>query len=108
MLSQKSAAASDRLEENEHSHQQQLSVDQRASILKELFSDVTAPKVAEAMNLQCGAQGLGRACQRLIDYGRQEYMRRVLFADTSPSNVRLLYYVPTSVSPQNAMLVANR
>jgi tRNA:m4X modification enzyme len=107
--SKKSTTATNRLEENEHDNQQLLEEDHKsASTLKDIFSEVTAPKVAEAMKLQCGAQGLGRACQRLIDYGRQEYMRHVLFADIPPSNVRLLYYVPTSVSPQNAMLVANR
>jgi len=30
------------------------------------------------MNLKCGAEGLGRACQSLIGHGRFEYMRKEL------------------------------
>ena len=70
-------------------------------------------RVVETLNLRCGAQGLGRACQRLIDYGRREYLRRVIFYDdetnqTSANNVQLVYYVPDSVTPQNAALIAHR
>jgi tRNA:m4X modification enzyme len=70
-------------------------------------------RVVEALNLRCGAQGLGRACQRLIDYGRREYLRKVIFFDdetnqSSANNVQLLYYVPDSVTPQNAALIAHR
>ena len=90
-------------------------------------SDITVTKVVEALNLKCGAQGLGRACQRLIDYGRCEYLRRVIFDDTNQTNaasipndndvnpnhhnnshvkVELVYYVPESITPQNALLIA--
>lgn len=70
--------------------------------------------VVEALNLKCGAQGLGRACQRLIDYGRREYLRHVIFSDdetgesSSANNVQLLHYVHESVTPQNAALMAHR
>ena len=63
--------------------------------------------VVKALNLKCGVPGLGRACQRLIDYGRQEYLRNVLFSRESDV-VEMLYYVPHSVTPQNAALVAYR
>jgi tRNA:m4X modification enzyme len=68
-------------------------------------------KIVEALNLQCGAQGLGRACQRLIDYGRCEYLRHHIFNDRATTtksnkvNVNLIYYVPDSVTPQNAALI---
>jgi len=56
---------------------------------------------------KCGPQGLGRACQRLLDQGRLEYMRQVLFDDDT-SKVEMFHYVPSSVTPQNAVLVAHR
>jgi tRNA:m4X modification enzyme len=93
-------------------------------------SNINVTKVVEALHLKCGAQGLGRACQRLIDYGRCEYLRHVIFNDqtdttipttriddiqsnndddnNNSSTVELLYYVPESVTPQNALLIAYR
>lgn len=70
-------------------------------------------KVANALDLACGVQGLGRACQRLLDYGRREYLRRILFTDTvgepnENAHVSLCYYVPADVTPQNAVLIAKR
>jgi tRNA:m4X modification enzyme len=87
--------------------------------------------IVEALELKCGVQGLGRACQRLIDYGRLEYMRHVLFGNDASSatttasaataatacpsnehsqqdNVQLVYYVPPEVTPQNAALIGRR
>jgi tRNA:m4X modification enzyme len=74
------------------------------------FDGVGVVDVVEALQLKCNVQGLGRACQRLIDYGRREYLRKVLFADTpdQPGSAELLYYVPADVTPQNAALVAHR
>jgi tRNA:m4X modification enzyme len=70
-------------------------------------------RIVEASRLRCGAQGLGRACQRLIDYGRQEYLRRVLFpsakhanGSVETTNIDMLHYVAPGVTPQNAALVA--
>ncbi len=54
------------------------------------------------LGLACGGKGLGRACQRLIDYGRCEYLRGRGF------NVKLCHYVPRDVTPQNALIVASR
>ena len=98
-------------------------------------NNINVTKVVEALHLKCGVQGLGRACQRLIDYGRCEYLRHVIFNDhendtttsaatTASSNniqsksensnsssgntVELVYYVPESVTPQNALLIAYR
>lgn len=63
--------------------------------------------VAQSLRLKCGPQGLGRACQRLIDYGRREYLRDTLFS-ASEQPPELLYYVPADVTPQNAMLLASK
>ena len=63
--------------------------------------------IVKALDLSCGVPGFGRVCQRLIDYGRQEYLRNVLFSRESDV-VEMLYYVPHSVTPQNAALVAYR
>ncbi|KAG7364001.1 methyltransferase [Nitzschia inconspicua] len=61
--------------------------------------------VVKSLNLTCGMQGLGRACQRLIDFGRLEYLRHHIFPDT-PSTVNLSHYIAPDVSPQNAILSA--
>ena len=68
---------------------------------------VSVSKVADALNLQCGAQGLGRACQRLIDYGRLQYICKVLFSnvDDNSKKTQLLHYVPADITPQNALLL---
>jgi hypothetical protein len=66
---------------------------------------ITAPMIVDSLKLDCGVQGIGRACQRLIDYGRKEYMRQVLFCT---DKAELLYYVSPEVSPQNAALIARR
>jgi hypothetical protein len=63
--------------------------------------------VVESLNLDCGPQGLGRACQRLIDYGRLCYLRHVLFPGCAEPG-KLLHYVPGHVTPQNAALIASR
>ena len=59
-------------------------------------------KVVKELKLLCGVRGLGRACQRLIDYGRKEYMRDVLCIT---GHLDLKYYVDESVTPQNALLI---
>ena len=70
--------------------------------------------VVNELGLVCGGKGLGRACQRLIDYGRCDYMRNTLLAsDRSSSggvtyNVRLFHYVPSEVTPQNALIIATK
>jgi tRNA:m4X modification enzyme len=63
------------------------------------------------LGLACGSKGLGRACQRLIDHGRCEYMRNTLLTDNHSGgtfHVRLLHYVPRDVTPQNALIIAIR
>ena len=71
--------------------------------------------VVGELGLACGAKGLGRACQRLIDYGRCDFMRNALLSSENHSssgggtyNVRLLHYVPRDVTPQNALIIATR
>jgi tRNA:m4X modification enzyme len=64
--------------------------------------------VVEVLRLQCGARGLARACQRLIDYGRLQYMRNVLLSNRGSNSfhVEMLRYVPFDVTPQNTALIA--
>ncbi|CAJ1966699.1 unnamed protein product [Cylindrotheca closterium] len=64
--------------------------------------------VVESLDLKCGIAGLGRACQRLIDYGRLQYLRHNLFDGIDVANVRIFHYVPPQTTPQNALLVATR
>jgi hypothetical protein len=90
--------------------------------------------VVQSLSLPCGVQGLGRACQRLIDYGRCEYLNQVIFSnegcpppkdhnkidddnnkynrnskpDHNTTPARLCVYVPPDVTPQNAILIARR
>ena len=56
-------------------------------------------------DLSCGVRGLGRACQRIIDYGRCEYMRDVLGYQRSSE---LKHYVDESITPQNALLIGRK
>lgn len=65
-------------------------------------------EVTKSLNLACGIAGLGRACQRLIDYGRKRYLESEVFGNTNDSTVDLFHYVPISVTPQNAVLVAKK
>jgi len=66
------------------------------------------PSVVTDLSLACGTKGLGRACQRLIDYGRVEFMKHVLFKDRSGScgerATNMKHYVDPDVTPQNALL----
>jgi len=54
------------------------------------------------LKLECGVRGLGRACQRLIDYGRMEYMKNTL----GFMHGEICHYVDEKVTPQNALLIA--
>ena len=65
---------------------------------------IGASAIVESLGLSCGMTGFGRACQRLLDYGRMIYLRDVLRFES----VKLVHYVPSSVTPQNAVLVAHR
>ena len=60
--------------------------------------------IVEELRLKCGVQGLGRACQRLIDYGRLEYIKHQLFPTST--DVQLCHYVDSNITPQNALLKA--
>ena len=73
--------------------------------------------VVKELKLSCGGNGLGRACQRIIDYGRCEYMKSSLFdaslaTDAAPEDisfdVKVLHYCSRKVTPQNALLLACR
>jgi tRNA:m4X modification enzyme len=75
---------------------------------------VNISAIVSSLNLACGVKGLGRVCQRLIDYGRREYLRNNLFRESdteifdSEENFGLYHYVAPETTPQNAVLVAYR
>jgi len=75
-------------------------------------SATSVSSIVRALDLRCGIQGLGRACQRLIDYGRYRYLRNQMFPVTDDINkkvlVNLTHYVGPDVTPQNAALWAFR
>ena len=66
---------------------------------KDSFSCINIASIVNDLNLQCGVQGLGRMCQRLIDYGRCEYIRLVLMNSNEKSAVdtTTTYNKPTPV-----------
>ena len=78
----------------------------QSELLKPSRTNISA--IVESLNLQCGIAGLGRACQRLIDHGRLQYLRHNLFEGDDSANVGLCHYVPPQTTPQNALLVATR
>jgi len=72
-------------------------------------SAINISSVVRQLNLSCGIQGLGRACQRLIDYGRSKYIQQQIFQnDDERTIVDLSHYVAADVTPQNAILFAYR
>lgn len=80
------------------------------SVPRELLrpSRTNISAVVESLNLKCGIAGLGRACQRLIDHGRLQYLRHNLFEGIDSAHLGLFHYVPPGTTPQNALLVATR
>lgn len=60
------------------------------------------------LGLACGTKGVGRACQRIIDYGRVEFMKHILFKEGKGSRVErvttMKHYIDPDVTPQNALL----
>lgn len=60
-------------------------------------------QLVQRLNLSCGVHGLGRCCQRIIDYGRVVYMREVLRFPYSD----VVHFVEESVTPQNALLIGS-
>ena len=57
---------------------QHLLVDLSAKSMKDIEGSVCV-KILQYL-LKCGINGLGRACQRLIDYGRREFLRDRIFS----------------------------
>jgi hypothetical protein len=45
---------------------------------------------------------IGRACRRLIDYGRLQFLRRLGF------RAEVVYYCHTELTPENVLLIAWR
>jgi len=74
-------------------------------------SETNISPVVRELGLSCDIQGLGRACQRLIDYGRSEYINRNIFQTINNEQTvvnNLSQYVEPEVTPQNAILWAYR
>ena len=63
--------------------------------------------VVSSLKLKCGVPGLGRVCQRLIDYGRSRYLQDEILGNDA-GQVRLLHYVSPETTPQNAMIVGSK
>jgi tRNA:m4X modification enzyme len=76
----------------------------------ENLSETNISPIVRELGLSCSIQGLGRACQRLIDYGRSEYIHRNIFQTNNERMVvnNLSQYVDPEVTPQNAILWAYR
>ena len=74
------------------------------------LSQTSISSVVSELGLSCTIQGLGRACQRLIDYGRSQYIHRNIFQTDGKGMVvnNLSQYVHPEVTPQNAILWAYR
>ena len=73
----------------------------------EASTRISISTVVSALELKCGIEGLGRVCQRLIDYGRLQYLSENIFKDTLDSS-GLCHYVPHEVSPQNACIFGRK
>jgi len=73
--------------------------------INQALDGYSVTKIVRSLNLKCGANGLGRACQRLIDYGRCQYMKEHLRKpDKNTTVVNMCHYVDSKVTPQNALL----
>ena len=77
--------------------------DEHSSAVEDSSSFDSLSSVVQELGLGCGVQGLGRACQRILDAGRCHYMKQQLFPPGS--TVRLCHYVAPSTTPQNAVLI---
>ena len=65
--------------------------------------------IITAGKLPCGPNGFGRVCQRIIDYGRCEYMKNKVFGDEAVPEgnravIEMCHYTRDDVTPQNAIL----
>lgn len=93
--------------ENQNVHHSDLKEDNEHSIETHENSDKlkSITFIVQALNLACGVLGLGRACQRLIDYGRHRYIEDHIFPSLKRQKEEcLLHYVDSSVTPQNFLL----
>ena len=76
---------------------------EKAGSCKDHYKNITF--IVKSLAMKCGPEGFGRACQRLIDYGRQQYMKEQLFSsDIIETRDGLSHYVDANVTPQNALL----
>ena len=93
-------------ERSEHGDPDELQQQEHAVAKNDQLKSITF--VVKSMKLQCGMEGLGRACQRLIDFGRCKFMENHLFQTdgkkTTRNEAMLCHYVDSSVTPQNALL----
>lgn len=98
--------------EEEHPLTNKNMADESSSSLPASNRGLKIGTIVDSLHLECGIEGLGRACQRLIDHGRLEYLRNVIFSasttSSSLSSSKLLHYIAPDVSPQNACLIGAR
>ena len=73
-------------------------------------AETSISPIVRELGLSCSIQGLGRACQRLIDYGRSQYIHKNIFGSSDKTAVvnNLTQYVDPKITPQNAILWAYR
>ena len=84
---------------------QHLFLENYANRDSEKSSAINISSVVRQLNLSIKIQDLGRACQRLIDYGRLKYIQQNIFQEPNERNVvNLTHYVAANVTPQNAIL----
>jgi tRNA:m4X modification enzyme len=105
----------EKMENNTNQDEQQQQQQQHGNVVVAMDDDdakdpMNVSYICASLGLSCGPQGLGRACQRLLDQGRCDYLRRVLFCDTDHETcqIEMFHYVPCTVTPQNAVLLAYR
>ena len=71
---------------------------------KHVQSSFAIGRIVDSLGLSCGVHGLGRSCQRLIDYGRLQYVQRILLEEREGSKSEIVHYVALDVTPQNAVI----
>jgi tRNA:m4X modification enzyme len=86
-------------------------VDEHATALDGSSNEsISLSSIIQHTGLSCDVHGVGRACQRILDYGRCKYVENELefgarFPLNATSSVELCHYVSDAVTPQNAALV---
>jgi len=106
----KTEAINNLLEDDDMEHPRTLFDENKVNIDATNSSETNISAIVRELGLSCSIQGLGRACQRLIDYGRSEYIHQNIFQTNNKGTVvnNLSQYVGPEITPQNAILWAYR